>query len=65
MEFKKKKEKQKRSQDEMKVDLRNPVVQLENSKESLTSRENHAEYRVPGLRDNIDNVVQTSKKMKN
>lgn len=49
----------------MKMDLKNPIVEVENSKDSLTSRENQAEYRVAGLRDNIDNVVQTSKKLKN
>lgn len=49
----------------MKMDLKNANVELENSKDSLTSRENQAEYRAPDLRDNIDNAVQTSKKLKN
>lgn len=54
----------KRTQAEKKMGLKNPVVQLENSKEGLTSEENQAEDRIPCFKDKIEDLDQTSKKHK-
>lgn len=37
----------------IKMGLKNPITQLENSKESLISRMNHSEDRISGLKDKI------------
>ena len=34
--------------------MKNPVIQLENSKETLTNSRNQAEDRVPRLQDHVD-----------
>lgn len=34
--------------------MKNPVIQLENSKETLTNSRNQAEDRVPRLQDQVD-----------
>lgn len=47
--------------------LKSPITQLENSKESLTSRMNHSEDRISGLKDKIgdlDKIIKNMKKIK-
>lgn len=62
MEFNQDIETLKRTQDEMNMELKNPIVQLQKSKESFTSRINQVEDRISCLEDKIENLDQTSKK---
>lgn len=51
----------------IKMTLKSPITQLENSKESLTSRMNHSEDRISGLKDKIgdlDKIIKNIKKIK-
>lgn len=45
-----------------KTGLKNPVTQLEISKENLTSRMSEVEDSISGLEDNIEELDQISKK---
>ena len=60
-EFNKDIEALKRNQTEMKMELKSPVNQLENSRESPTSRMNKTDDRTSGLKDKIEVQVQISK----
>lgn len=42
-----------RTQDEMKMDWKSPIIQPEKSKETLTSRMNQAGDRLSGLEDKV------------
>lgn len=42
----------------MKMERKIPIAQLENSKESLTCRKNHAEDIISGLKDIMETLVK-------
>ena len=63
-EFNKEIEILKRTQDEMKMELKNPTTYLDNSKGSLTGRMNQAEDRISGLENKVDDLDQIRKEYK-
>ena len=60
-EFNKDMEALERNQTEMKMELKNPVNQLETSRESLTSRMNETDDRTSGLKVKEEDQYQISK----
>lgn len=48
----------------MKVDLKNPITQLENSKENTTSKMNQTEDRLSGLNNKVEDPDQMGEKYK-
>lgn len=50
----------------MKMELKNPVTQLENSKKNFTNRMNYTEDRIPVLKDKVedlDKIIRKSEKL--
>lgn len=62
MEFYKEIETLKSTQAEMKLELKHPTIQLENSKENITCRMDQVENRIPGLKDKAEYLEQKNKK---
>ena len=51
----------------IKIKLKSPKTQLENSKESLTSRMIHSDDRISGLKgkiEDLDKIIKNMKKIK-
>lgn len=48
----------------MKMEFQNQMIQLENSKEIFTSRMNHTEDQISGLKDKVEALDQISNEKK-
>lgn len=51
----------KKTQTEMRMELKNPITLLENPNKSLTSRMNQVEDRISGLKDKAEDLDNKSK----